>query len=397
MHHEFFDCLPIFALDYTESETWLGTSLGGTSAPMGIFPDVCGQELQHKSLVEPIFLAYKRVSSGEGERITLMQIACSVVEALADRSAVDAVQPMRTGWLIYIRTQTDCDRLVSQGLIIAGKHVQLRSKSNASQKKMVKITICDLPVHAVDNEQVLEAVSASWPVVSEVLYSTVWYEGQPTSIHYGDQYIYVTEEVAASMPEILDVGEYVARVFKPLVMMKCRHCGEPGHKASSPSCTALAPEAIAGTIETVRGGKNPLSNLHTCPEGCLLQDGQYDFPSAKHHYQFKRLRFHRKLDDSYCILEVESGFQAMKIAHESLPQEESNDKWKAITICEMMDTNLLKYRSCPYVKASLLDSKVIVAEATSDKFWGSGINPEMTRMTLSDYWPGKNNLGKILV
>ena len=199
------------------------------------------------------------------------------------------------------------------------------------------------------------------------------------------------------MPEMLDVGEYVARVFKPLVLMKCRHCGEPGHKASSPSCMALAPKAIAGTMETVRGGINPLSNVHTCPEGCLLPDGQHDFPSAEHHYQFKRLRFHGKLDDSYHILEVESGFQAMKIAHESLLQEESSEEWKAIAIHEMMDTNLLKYRSCSHAKASLLDSKVIVAEATSDKFWGSGMNPEMTRTTLSDYWPGKNNLGKILM
>ena len=115
-----------------------------------------------------------------------MQIACSVVEALADRLAVDAVQPMRTGWLIYVRTQASHDRLVSQGLTIAGRHLQLRSESNASQKKMVKITIHDLPLHAVDNKQVLEAVSASWLVVSEVLYGMLWYEGQPTSIHNGD-------------------------------------------------------------------------------------------------------------------------------------------------------------------------------------------------------------------
>ena len=62
-----------------------------------------------------------------------------------------------------------------------------------------------------------------------------------------------------------------------------------------------------------------------------------------------------------------------------------------------METNLLKYRACPHAKAVLLDSKVVLAEATSDKFWGTGLNPEMTRTTLSDYWPGKNNLGKVLV
>ncbi len=87
----------------------------------------------------------------------------------------------------------------------------------------------------------------------------------------------------------------------------------------------------------------------------------------------------------------------MKIVHESILSEDSNDEWKAIVIWEMMETNLLKYRAYPYAKAILLDSKVVLAEATSDKFWGSGLNPKMTRTTLSDYWPGKNNLGKVLV
>ncbi len=43
----------------------------------------------------------------------LMQIACSVVEALNDMAAVDAVQPMKTGWWIYLHMQADHDRLVA--------------------------------------------------------------------------------------------------------------------------------------------------------------------------------------------------------------------------------------------------------------------------------------------
>ena len=111
--------------------------------------------------------------------------------------------------------------------------------------------------------------------------------------------MYVMEEVAATMPEMLDVGEYITRIFKPPAMMHCRHCGEPGHKASSLACMALAPKMIENTVEIIRGGKNPLSNLHSCPEGCEIQDGQHNFPSAEHHFQFKYLRFYGKLDDSY--------------------------------------------------------------------------------------------------
>ena len=52
-------------------------------------------ELQHKSLVEPVYLAYNRISMEI--RHTLMQIATTVTDTLGDDMAVDAVQLMRTG------------------------------------------------------------------------------------------------------------------------------------------------------------------------------------------------------------------------------------------------------------------------------------------------------------
>ncbi len=72
---------------------------------------------------------------------------------------------------------------------------------------MVKIMVCDLPLHAVDSEQVLETISENFAVSSEVLYGTLWYNGQPTSIRNGDHYLYVTEDMAAVMPaEMTIVG-----------------------------------------------------------------------------------------------------------------------------------------------------------------------------------------------
>ncbi len=67
------------------------------------YPNLSGQESQHKSHVEPVFLTYNRVSRGD-QQVTLMQIACAVVDALNDSSAVDAVQPMKSGWWIYVQT-----------------------------------------------------------------------------------------------------------------------------------------------------------------------------------------------------------------------------------------------------------------------------------------------------
>ncbi len=106
-----------------------------------------------------------------------MQIACAVVDALNDSSAVDAVQPMKSGWWIYVQTTADRERLVAQGITVAGKHVPLRSELVTSRKRTVKIMVHDLPLYAVDNEQVLETISENFAVSSEVLYSTLWHNG----------------------------------------------------------------------------------------------------------------------------------------------------------------------------------------------------------------------------
>ena len=68
-----------------------------------------------------------------------------------------------------------------------------------------------------------------------------------------------------------------------------------------------------------------------------------------------------------------------------------------MAVDKMLHTNHLKFDSCVHVKQALLNSKVVLAEATTNPFWGSGLLPKLTKHTLSDYWPGKNNMGKILV
>lgn len=171
-----------------------------------------GNELQHKSLVKPVFLAYGRVS-GEGQRHTLLQIATAILMSLGDDMAVDAVQLMRTGWWIYLRTHADRARLVAQGLTLAGKHIMLRSEFHATKASTAKVTLRDLPLHMVDNEQVLAVMNECCSVKSEVFYGTVWHEGSPTSICNGDRYLYVTEESSAKLPERLEIAGVMSMLW----------------------------------------------------------------------------------------------------------------------------------------------------------------------------------------
>ena len=50
--------------------------------------------------------------------------------------------------------------------------------------------------------------------------------------------------------------------------------------------------SMKGTVETFCGDKCQISNLHQCPEGCVIEDQGTMFTSSEQHYQFKKLKFH---------------------------------------------------------------------------------------------------------
>ncbi len=86
-----------------------------------------GQAMNHVTEVPPVFLAYKRVSN-EGHQISLVQVASAVLQVMKDDMVLDAVQPMKSGWYIYMRTLTDRAALVASGITIVGKYIQLQSE-----------------------------------------------------------------------------------------------------------------------------------------------------------------------------------------------------------------------------------------------------------------------------
>ena len=146
----------------------------------------------------------------DGVHTSLIQIALAVTQALRNEEAVDRVQSMWAGWCIYIRTQADCNALVTKGITVAGKYIALHSEFQSSYKASAKVMIRDLPLHTVDNEEVLTAVHPLCSVLSPVSYSNMWYNGKMTNICNGDRFLYVEESDLDKLPESLQIGEYTA-------------------------------------------------------------------------------------------------------------------------------------------------------------------------------------------
>ncbi len=157
-------------------------------------------------------------------------MAISIIQAMGTHAKLDAIQPMRTSWNIYMLTLLDHTHLIEKGIHLTGKFVLLHSKSQVGAQQLVKVTIKDLPLHSVGNEDVLEEVKKVCKVTSIVCYANLWYNGQATAIQNGDQYLYVEATSLDKMPEVLHVREYAGHIFKPAALSKCRRYGNLGHQ-----------------------------------------------------------------------------------------------------------------------------------------------------------------------
>ena len=198
------------------------------------------------------------------------------------------------------------------------------------------------------------------------------------------------------LPEQLEVAGVMSQIFKPAAVSTCKCCGNVGHRPGDDRCPAKAPEAFMDMV-VFHGGKNPLSNLHVCPHSCEIKDLGTSFPSSEHHYQFKKLMHHDLGEDAYMLLSDSDAFQIMQKAKQLVPDDKVLDSWKESAIEEMTESNHLKYESCGHVKDFLLDTALTITEATGDPFWGTGLNLQQMKECLSDYWPGENHMGKILM
>ena len=147
-----------------------------------------------------------------------MQIATGVLKAVANSTALDAVQPMNQGWYVYMKTNTDHKCLVQKGVTIAGRFITLQSDHRPEVRQSVKITIKDLPLHSIGNEAILEHMCGLCEVTSTVNYSNLWFEGKATSIHIRDYYLYVAKQDVSKLPNVVEIGGCKAHVFNPVSM-----------------------------------------------------------------------------------------------------------------------------------------------------------------------------------
>ncbi len=160
--------------------------------------------LEHKPEVWPVFLGFKRVVR-EGYKIPLIQVTAAVGDMVGKQN-VDVVQPMKSGWQIYVRTEADRLKLLSTRIELAGKSIDLQAPvRDPNFTPNVKIILKDLPLNEVTNDWVLLTLKnlEGVEVQSPVRYSNIFVDGCRTHLQNGDRFVYVTESSVAKIPTLL--------------------------------------------------------------------------------------------------------------------------------------------------------------------------------------------------
>ena len=162
----------------------------------------------------------------------------------------------------------------------------------------------------------------------------------------------------------------------------CHICGEIGHMMS---------RCPQNNTHAFRGSDHPLSNFFSCE---LSFSGQ-SFKSSEHLYQWMKASYHEEAGDAERIKSAGTPLEAMRIGDEILV----SDTWLSKHRIDAMRVALTtKHSQCLTFRESLERSgDSLLAEATNNKYWATGLGPNRTKTTKHSEWPGENNLGILLM
>jgi ribA/ribD-fused uncharacterized protein len=133
-----------------------------------------------------------------------------------------------------------------------------------------------------------------------------------------------------------------------------------------------------------------LSNFYPCD----IQYNQHSYNSVEQGFQHTKAIALERQDIADKIMNTSTGSQAKKAAEDL---NEEDECWNIIKAEVMNELIKAKIKCCEEFKNALIESgDKVLAEATSNIYWASGLSPELTACTKPEFFPGKNVLGKIL-
>ena len=169
----------------------------------------------------------------------------------------------------------------------------------------------------------------------------------------------------------------------------CYVCKNPGHKFGSIDCPAHLTRNSTDVVP-FQGQHDCFSNFYPTK----LKVFGYTFGSSEVAYQWKKAQELGYTELGERIFNSRHAGESKRLAKEIDTSESATWGEKRLQI--MMEILEAKLIYCQRYRSELLESgRKIIAEATNDKFWGTGLWRDQTFRTMMEYWPGINKLGEM--
>lgn len=347
--------------------------------------------------IEPVFFRHSDTGFGARDISIKPYDVCVAVAAIIGNGNIDGAQNVWGIWRIYCTNDRSRAILLTKTLKINGKDIVLFDKNprvtnNSDPSRAVeKIIVKDIPL-SVDNTVIDDYLKDQKHVkfTSNLRYSKERnHDGELTNFRNGDRYIYAESPVFPPLPSVTNIGGHKCRIYHQTQKLVCKTCGQMGHRSKSEDCPAYATDL---DILGFKSYQHVLSNFYPC--NITYRDEH--FKSAEHAYQYAKAVDMGKLEIAHEIKAADNAFIAKGISRK-LPKDQIQ-QWEKSNCDIMREIIEVKAKTVPEFVTCLRETAAYtLAEATSDLFWGTGLNPELTEVTKPEYWAGKNILGAIIM
>ena len=339
---------------------------------------------------------------------------CMAMEEVLDNSNIIGCQKIKNTWKLFLKNEISKLTILQHGLNIRNQKVDLLCESHSKTVvRPIKVTIKDLPI-SVKNESIEKYLNDfGAKLKSKIKFAQLRdNEGQLTPYINGDRFVYVDHSILDKpLPRFLLISSFVTRIFhiqqntenicnkclsaehptwKCTGQMSCVVCKTPGHLPGSSECTSYVENNNAYTFG---GRKDPLrfSNFDNCE--FVFRDTVYS--SREKAYQHQRSLASGQHELANQILNTKTGLEAKQLSKCIVDKNPwSTENYDLMTaIC----LSCAEQSECYRNNILETEGRLLVESISKQYVWSSGLTHEQTKRTRPDHFPGKNQMGIILM
>jgi ribA/ribD-fused uncharacterized protein len=312
---------------------------------------------------------------------------------------VEGAQRIGNLWRIYIKSAASrIDLLTKRSLLIQGKLVPLydqnpmKTKQTSPEDRKDKLTIRGLPVSLSHDEVKNFLENKNVILSSKIIFSLMRDDnGALTNFTTGDRFLYCNP-FDPPLEKQQQIGNFYCQIYHHgKDGQTCRSCNTAGHRAGDALCKAKAAD---GSILAYIGFEHPLSNHFLTPIAAFGENEA--FKSVEHGFSWKMATDLNMEDLATNIKNAKHAGIVKQLCRDI--DESTRHKWEDNNMATMRELLKSKWGSCESFRNCLLmNENKVIAEATKNKRWGTGLSKWITDKTTPKYWPGGNMMGALLM